>query len=338
MSSERRHRWKLAAFKVSCVLVISLLGLLVLEGAARRLGLGDPVLYYNDAWGGMRPLPNQKHTRLGGAVVTVDANGYRTAVPDAPGAKKVLYLGDSLTWGGTSVDDANLFSEVAANVLRDKGQPVYAMNSGVNATALVNHAEIFQHLVDQNGELNAVVWVFPWGDVFRTYASGGPMFPAHYKPDFALVEVIDYLITKYWSVMFRDVPATTDDFLTPNRPAGQALSFEEKCTQERITRNLNAVRGVVAEAQRRGIPIVIGVSPYRDGDSLAPIPKEAAEFLHEMAKAGAIVIDVSAALTDKSSGAKGVYLDHVHLSVEGHRRVGRALGETLDQALRAKGT
>jgi len=338
MSPELRHRWKLAAFKIGCVLVIAFLGLLTLEGAARYLGLGDPVLYYNDAWGGMRPLPNQKHSRLGGAIVTVDSNGYRTPVPDAPGAMRILYLGDSLTWGGSSIDDSAIFSEVAADVLREKNRPVYAMNSGVNATALVNHAEIFQHYVDQNGRLDAVVWLFPWGDVQRTFASGGPMFPARYKPKFALVEVIDYLITKFWANFLRDVPPTKDDFLTPNRPAGQDLSFEDKCEQERKARNLDAVRGVVAEARRRGVPIVMGVSPYRNGDDLEPIPDEAKSFLDEMAGDGAIIVDASAALTDESGSAKGVYLDNVHLSQEGHRRVGRALGAAINEALSTKGS
>lgn len=333
MSPERRRSWKLAAFKVGCVVVVAFLGLILLEGTARYLGLGDPVLYYNDAWGGMRPLPNQDLVRLGGAKVTVDDNGYRTSVPDEPGALRFLYLGDSVTWGGTSVDNTALFTEVAADVLRDKGRPVYAMNSGVIATALVNHAEIFQHYINKDGKLDALVWLFPWSDVDRTYVCGGAMWPAHYKPKFALVEVIDFLINKFWPRFLRDVPPTKDDFLTLNRPQGQDLSFDEELAQQRKLRNLNAVREVVADARQRGVPVLVGVAPYRKGDGLEPLPSEATAFLAEMAAAGAIPFDASAALTDASGSAEGVFLDHVHLNQEGHRRIGEALGAAIDKVL-----
>ena len=334
-SPETRRRWKLAAFKIGCVLVITFLGLVALEVAARYLGLGDPVLYYSAAWGGLRPLPDQKHVRLGGAIVTVDANGYRTPVPDEPGALRILYLGDSVTWGGTSIDDRDLFSEVSADVVREKGNRVYAMNSGVIGTALVNHAEVFQHCVDLDQKLDAVVWLFPWGDVNRTYTSGGPMWPAHFKPRFALVEVIDYLITKHWTRTFRVVPPAQDDFLTPNRPLGQELSFDEKQMQERKVRNLDAVRRVVAEAGRRGIPLVVGVTPYRNGDGLEPTPEEAAALLKELAGPGVIVFDASDALTNASGSAAGVFLDNVHLSQVGHRRIGEELGAALNDVLSA---
>ena len=338
MTPETRRRWKLAALKIGCVAAIVLLGLAALEATARYLGLGDPVLYYNDAWGGLRPLPNQQHSRLGGAVVTVDENGNRTPVRDEPGALRILYLGDSVTWGGSSIDDRDLFTEVAADAVRDKGRPVYAMNAGVNATALVNHAELFQRSVDQNVKLDAVVWLFPWGDVDRAYFSGGILWPARYKPKFALVEAIDYLIKQVWVNALREAPPAKDDFLTPNRPAGQDLSFDEQQMQDRKERNLDAVRNVVAETRRRGVPLVIGVTPYRKDDGLAPLPEEAVALLKEVAGDGVTVFDVSAALTDDSGSAAGVFLDHVHFSQEGHRRIGRALGATLSEVLSPEGS
>jgi lysophospholipase L1-like esterase len=335
MSTDRVRRIRTLLLKLACFIAIAMIGLAVLEGGARLLGLGQPVLYYNDAWGGMRPLPSQRVSRLNGATITIDANGYRTPVAEKPGAWRVLYLGDSVTWGGSSIDDAQLFTEVAADVLRGQGRAVYAMNAGVNATALINHAEIFQ---DYRDKLDILVWLFPWGDTERTYATAGFLWPARHKPRFALVEAIDLVILKCWldRPLFRKVPAAKEVFVTPDAPAGHQRLFETVLA-ERKERNLDAVRSVVADARGRGVPIVLGVTPYRKSAELEALPAEATSFLEEMTAAGATVFDVSAAL-EAAGGLENCYLDRAHFAAEGHRRVGQALGETLHAVLQEKPT
>lgn len=328
-TDDRPRRWKPLLLKVGYVVVVTIVGLCVLEGAARYLGLGDPVLYYNDVWGGLRPLPNQHVSRLKGATVTVDANGFRTPVPEQPDSLRILYLGDSVTWGGTSIDDTALFTEVAADVLRAQGRPVYAMNSGVVGTSLLNHKGVFQ---EYDGKLDAVVWLFPWGDVKRSFAHIGASHSSRYKPRFALVEIIDYIVPRYWERISRVAPSHKDDFRQIQCTAGDK-SFFQKMLAKRKERNLEAVRDVVAEAKRRGVPVVLGVTPYRQGDALEPLPPEAVSFLDEIAAAGVTVFDVSAALAQAPEGIEACYLDLAHLSTEGHRVVGQALGEKLDEVL-----
>lgn len=324
-----RRRWKPLLLKVGYVVVVTIVGLVVLEGAARFLGLGDPILYYNDIWGGLRPLPNQQVSRLKGSTVTVDGNGFRTPVPEQPDSLRILYLGDSVTWGGTSIDDAALFTEVSADVLRAEDQPVYAMNSGVVGTSLVNHKGVFEK---HDGKLDAVVWLFPWGDVKRSFAHLGASHSSRYKPRFALVEVIDYVVPRYWERMTRVAPSQAEDFREIQSTAGDKAFFEKELA-DRKERNLDAVRTVVAEAERRGVPVVLGVTPYFKGDALEPLPAEAVSFLEEMAAAGANVLDVSAVLAQAPAGVEACYLDLAHFSAEGHRLVGQALGETLDEVI-----
>jgi lysophospholipase L1-like esterase len=328
-TDDRPRRWKPLLLKVGYIVVVTIVGLCVLEGAARYLGLGDPVLYYNDIWGGMRPLPNQHVSRLRGATVTVDANGFRTPVPEQPDSLRILYLGDSVTWGGTSIDDTALFTEVAADVLRAQGRPVYAMNSGVIGTSLLNHKGVFQ---DYDGKLDAVVWLFPWGDVKRSFAHLGTTHASRYKPRFALVEVIDHVVPKYWRRISRVAPPPEEDFRKIQRTAGDK-SFFEKMLAERKERNLDAIRDVVAEAKQRGVPVILGVTPYRQGDALEPLSPEAVTFLDEMAAAGVTVFDVSAVLAQAPAGIEACYIDLTHLSAEGHQVVGQALGEELDEVL-----
>lgn len=323
MTLRRTGRFVLRAVYAVLVLVL-MLG--VLEVAARALGLGEPVLYYNDAAGGMRPLPDQRIERVPGVAVTIDALGYRSARPDTAGALRVLYLGDSVTWGGTRLDDAAIFPEVAAGVLRAEGMPAYAMNAGVNGTALVNHAERFRDGVDS---VHAVVWLFPWSDAYRSYATVGPLWPARFRPRFALVEAVDQVLFRFWLPAFRARRPSPDPFLRPDEPAGREAFFQQVLA-DRKERNRAAARAVAAEARRRGVPLVVGVTPYLgEGGGLAPLDPEAGALLAALADSGAVVFDVAAALGAAAEPPPALYQDHVHFTEAGHRAVGDALGRLL---------
>src|SRR5437867_13073645 len=120
--------------------VLGLAGLAGLGEAALRLaGFGHPILYDNRAAYGYRPLPDQTRRRFGGARVHVNNLGLRGAdvTPERPpGALRRLFLGDSRTWGGSCVDDAQVFATIAADRLprRHPGRftPVAALGGAVN--------------------------------------------------------------------------------------------------------------------------------------------------------------------------------------------------------------
>jgi lysophospholipase L1-like esterase len=334
MDNDRRRRIKLFLLKAGYVAIVVLMGVGLLEGAARLIGLGDPVLYYSDAWGGLRPLPDQRVKRLGGATVTVDGNGFRTPVAEKPGALRILFLGDSVTYGGSRIDDTELYTEVAADVIRSQGRAVYAMNAGVNGTSLRNHAERFEK---QGERLDVLVWLFPWGDTLRNFATGGQISPPRYKPKLALVELVDYCITRYWVRFLRKDPPRAAEFVRPESPAGRE-EFFNGVLAERVRRNLNAVREAVAEARRRGVPVVMGVTPYREGNELEPLPPEATEFLDEMAEMGVIVFDAFAVFADAADNIEDCFIDQVHLNARGHELIGKALGEILQNVIPAAET
>src|SRR5438067_1866513 len=129
----RAVRWLAAA-------VLGLAGLAGLGEAVLRLaGFGHPILYDNRAAYGYRPLPDQTRRRFGGARVHVNNLGLRGAdvTPERPpGALRILFLGDSVTWGGSYVDDAQLFATIAADTVRrqhpGRFTAVEALDAGVN--------------------------------------------------------------------------------------------------------------------------------------------------------------------------------------------------------------
>lgn len=313
--------------------LVSTLVLVVLELAARWMGLGDPILYYNAAYGGMRPLPGQHEVRLNDASVTVDEFGFRSASTDTSADLRILYIGDSVTWGGTQIDDTRIFSEVAADVLREGGTSVYAMNAGVNGAALLNQVEIFMQYADF---VDAVVWLFPWADVNRVYSTVGYLYPARFDPKFALVEIVDHVLLRFWLTAFREDRATPEsEFTTPEVPSAYA-EFMESTYDARREKNLVAAARALTGARDKDLPLVVGITPYEVDGRLLPIEHAAIDFLADADSSGAAILDVSGALVDDSRGgaASGYYQDGIHFTAEGHAVVGTALGRVLERRLR----
>src|SRR5437764_955827 len=81
-------------------------------GARRRLtGLGRPVLFYEHPSFGYRLKPNQETWRFGGAHFKINNLGLRAESDwDASTGNKVLFLGDSVTYGGNHISNEDLFS------------------------------------------------------------------------------------------------------------------------------------------------------------------------------------------------------------------------------------
>src|SRR5438045_366672 len=76
--------------------------LIVIEIALRTVfGLGNPILYDSNALYGYRPLPNQTLSRRFGAPIHVNNLGLRCDEDwSGPADERVLFLGDSVTYGG----------------------------------------------------------------------------------------------------------------------------------------------------------------------------------------------------------------------------------------------
>src|SRR5262249_40116367 len=110
---------------------------------------------------------------------------------DAGVDNKILFLGDSVTYGGSGVDNRDLFSTIAVNIVnRNSPKPYISGDAGVNAWGVENvHA-----LVVENGFAPAAVYVItvPEADFYRglTRLQGLPYF--NRTPALALQEVWYY--------------------------------------------------------------------------------------------------------------------------------------------------
>lgn len=299
----------------------------VLEVTARMIGFGHPIVYYNATYGGIRPLPNQRVERFRDATVTIDSNGFRTANPDEEFGIQVLFVGDSVTWGGTTIDDNDLFSEVASDVVRAEGTDVYSMNAGVNGTGLMNQADVYLSCQDS---ADLLVWLFPWASTLRCYTTAGFLWPPTKKPRFALVEAGDHLIRTQWLTRFRTegrIPQGQQNLFP--EVAGGYENFFEGVLEERTRRNVEVLKRTVETAVNKGTPVIVGITPEFSGSGLVPNSIEAAEHLQQLASLGAQILDVHQVLSSGEEDIADLYLDRIHLTREGHRLVGEALGKLL---------
>ena len=265
-----------------------------------------------------------------GASVTIDANGFRTSKSIEGADLRVLFVGDSVTWGGSSVDDSDLFTEVASDVIRSDGRTVYSMNAGVNGSSLMNQGDIY---LARQDAVDVLVWLFPWTDTLRSYASAGFLWPATKKPRFALVEAGDHVIRSLWLTSFREEGQSLDgEFVYPEVPGGYE-SFFEGVLENRTARNIDALRRTVEVALGKETPVIVGITPERVGNELIPNEDRATEQMEQLAAQGANILNVHQVLTSADQDIASLYIDSIHFNREGHRVLGESLGKFLRQVL-----
>jgi hypothetical protein len=112
------NRRKQILFTGITILLPVVATIFIAEIGFRLAGLGNPPLYEFNLGYGYRLRPDQKITRHPGAVMTVNAAGLRSTEEWRPGAfTRVLFVGDSITYGGAAIDDTRLFSELVCKRL-----------------------------------------------------------------------------------------------------------------------------------------------------------------------------------------------------------------------------
>ncbi|KXF75448.1 hypothetical protein ATN84_19505 [Paramesorhizobium deserti] len=104
------------------------------------LGLGNPPLFESDPEIGYLMVANQDVYRRGGRI---KINAFHQRSNDLPlhpadGVTRILFLGDSITFGVTGVDQTQIFSELVGSTLRRSGQNVEVMNASAVSWGIGN--------------------------------------------------------------------------------------------------------------------------------------------------------------------------------------------------------
>ena len=178
------------------ILVFTIITTVFTEMYLGHLGLGDPVRYDSNYIYGYAPKENQKKKRFNNSVLTINDFGLRSNINwNKNKKKKIIFLGDSITYGGSYIDDKKIFSHLVCENLSN----YICGNAGVNAYSVINI--VMRSRYDERiADAQKYLFLVAPGDFYREYASAKI---AHFylnNNNFflpAITEAISFVATKY---------------------------------------------------------------------------------------------------------------------------------------------
>jgi hypothetical protein len=178
-------------FSVGTGLIFLLIS--VLNGTLSLFGLGDPVLIQPDGECGYVLQPNQNHHRFF-VHTRINSRSMRSSdfsVRKPNGVYRIMFVGDSITYGTTRVDQNNIFTEV---VHRDMPAicrvQIEVLNASANAWGIANELGYIRSRGIFNSDL--VVLVLNDGDLSQAKSTVNDVGTQLYlaRPACALCELI----------------------------------------------------------------------------------------------------------------------------------------------------
>ncbi len=313
MTKKALHRAGLALVVLAgLVLVVA-----VSELAARAFGLGDPVLYYENESYRYALKPDQSVVRLRGAGIRIDRYGLRTDDDwDQPGALRVLFIGDSVTYGGAYIDNRELFSTRVCERLRASGVQAVCANAGTNGYGTDNMA--YRIRFDKAPPPDVYVVTLIAGDTLRGLASliGFPYFSRPLPPLVpGLTEGALFALDRVRARLRYGRGGGPSQLRTGQAPAVARLS---------LARLFQALRARAAEDRR----VLLVMSPVRRNVEAGYDGFERM-VLKRLDGSGFDVLDLLPRLRSERPDLDGIYYDGAHLEVGGHAFYGQAIAEAL---------
>ena len=160
------------------------------------IGLGDPIRYDKDLIYGFAPKENQKKERFKSSLVTINESGLRSIENWRDSKKKkILFIGDSVTFGGSYIDDKKIFSHLVCNELKKFA----CGNAGVNGYGIINMVNRSRY-DERIHDADIIIFLFSALNFTREYTNSET---AHFylnDHDYylsGLMEAISFFSTKY---------------------------------------------------------------------------------------------------------------------------------------------
>lgn len=307
------ERVQTRGLRTTAVLGLLLAALLLSEGLLRVWGFGSPILYVADPQAGYYPAPHQSADRYRGRIY-INAYGMRS--PDYPARKpvgvfRVFMIGDSTLYGGSYVDQSELYSNLVARALASaaSARPVQVMAIGVNAWGPFNELGY----VDKFGTFDAdlVLIELPLADLYRPLARlyGVPFFRADRPPRLALEEVFDDLA---WRLREHVYGPQTSTELAWNYQVG-----------------IEAYARLIQRLRAQGAEVMVEVLPSKAAGTTGSIaPWEQADIDRlRRAVPSPVIVSYPAGLF--RGRGEHMYHDGTHLDVGGHRAYAEFLREEI---------
>lgn len=290
-----------------------LLLITITEVFLRYQGFGTPIIYETSYEYGYAPTPNQKLTRFNNKRITIDSNGYRKGSVSNNSNNKIYFLGDSVTYGGSYIDDDELFSENFCKKINQKSKNKFnCYNGGVNAYGFENIIKRYQS-IKKNKDSFVII----------------TLIPGNFSRNFIQIESLPYFTKKHTHFL----KATTEltayylDIVRSNlRFDKKKFSIEQKLDDYikiKINENLNQLK----ELQKKDPNLIILFFPPKQ----FLLEKNLSEFDNfffkniQNEKNYYNLTYTLKSLKDKNN----IYYDSIHLNSKGHQIMSEILFKLL---------
>lgn len=285
-------------------------------GLRAVVGLGHPLLYAQDPACGYFTLPNQQTRRLRARTMTNDL-GMRSpefSAAKPAGTLRLLFLGDSITFGTILVEQDLIFVERVRRDLTAKlGRPVEELNASANSWAISNELGFLRSRGTFQSDY--LVLVLNTGDLNQPFAT---LSQVQGEPTLLERLAVGEVLAKRWPFRRRK-PQAGEGTTVGDNPTAREENLRDLSTIANLSRAQGAKFLVVFVPFRRTVGGGVDSTPT---DLLQWAAGERVEFL-----------DLTPALA--AHEAKLVtQQDGVHLNAFGNGVVADVLEPYLEQKIR----
>ena len=287
--------------------------------AKKYLKLGEPIVYDEHALWGYSPRANRQYTRFDGDVVSINGVGTRGQQVWREDGANILFLGDSVTYGGSFIGDSQTFVYLSCSSVLNWS----CHNAGVNAYGILNMIARSRYDYRIN-DAPIRVFTFISGDLYRGLQNSGT---AH----FILREAPDYF-SGLWEIL--NLVASS---INPKSWFGKKsdINNQQVVHQSRLAAGKFALDVLISELNRLetlGIKFLIVHSPSLDELNNPELIKNnyllatlQRQFQDEYVRLDTVLRG------PYINNSKGIYKDNVHYEQRGHQIVGEYLAQMIEK-------
>ncbi len=311
--------FRLKFFTFILVIVIFIFSIFLCEFVLRYIGLGDPIIYEKNASWRYSLLEDQERQRFNNNIVKINKAGLRSNKEWIKKDNKlILFIGDSVTYGGSKIDNSELFSEKVCELIK---KDFVCGNAGVNGYGILNM--VLRTKFDERiKNADVVVFVVILEDFWRGlvdikhmhYFTSSPnrIFPA-------LEEALNFISWKY------DI----NNYLGHRDKTPEKENLEKKMHINATNFAINIFNQEIERLKSINKNVFVFFSPTKSS-----LIKSEKEWVEEIKK---IVLENTKNIFNMSSEFKktnlDLYYDNVHYNVLGHEIAAKVIFKEIRDKL-----
>jgi lysophospholipase L1-like esterase len=307
MHSSRVGSWTSGLAKVLVMVTGVLVAAVTVEGALRWMDVADTPVFESDPDYGYLMQANQSVSTRGYRfrINNLGLRGPDVALPKPQRTCRVVFVGDSITYGGGQIVDADLFvNRVQATLNAATAAHIEVINAAAPGWGIQNMAAYVssRHRLDAD----VLIWVLSSVDFRRSKTS---------------LEQHGFVTKKPWSRVLYALSVEQTRF-------GWAFSGGDgrDGTEDTLNSNLRVLRDVLADAVRAGIACAVVTIPAEV--LRGHLDDDLDRFRSVAGSLGVRFLDVGKAFDEFPPHS--LFIDGVHLNRQGHQVAGAAIGKLLE--------